>query len=222
MNNRDHKMTSLFCAKGHRKYLLIALLLIIAAGLFIYYKSQAVNLLTAYSPTNPDNTFNAVIEIPAGTQAKWEVNKDNGRLQLESVAGKPRIINYLAYPFNYGFIPRTLLPKELGGDGDAIDVLVLGNTIPRGTVVKVNIIALLKLLDKNEIDDKLIAVPLTGPMSQVNTLAELKRKYPGVIKIIKTWFKHYKKKGKIKINGVVEAADAKALTEQAAENFNHY
>ena len=44
----------------------------------------------------------------------------------------PRIVNYLGYPGNYGMIPRAFLPKNLGGDGDPLDVLLLGPSIKRG------------------------------------------------------------------------------------------
>ena len=46
---------------------------------------------------------------------------------------KPREVKYLGYPGNYGMIPRTLLPKELGGDGDPLDVIVLGPAVERGS-----------------------------------------------------------------------------------------
>ena len=58
--------------------------------------------------------------------------------------GTPRIINYGNYPVNYGMIPKTVLPINLGGDGDPLDAIVLGNPLPRGTVLKAKIIGLLK------------------------------------------------------------------------------
>jgi len=197
----------------------IMLLLLIGLTVLAYYQFYHVNLITAYPAINPDGTFNAVIEIPAGTQAKWEASKKNGRLELETRNGKPRIINYLAYPFNYGFIPRTLLPKSMGGDGDPLDVIVLGNTIKQGSVVEVHVIGVLNLLDKNEIDDKLIAVPNEGVMSHVRTLQQLKKEYPGITKIVKIWFAHYKKKGKIEIKGLSNEQDAKQIALQAAGYF---
>ena len=76
------------------------------------------NFLSDYSPKNSDGTINVVVEIPTGTIAKWEVTKPEGKLEWEFKEGKPRIVKYLGYPGNYGMIPRSILPKELGGDGD--------------------------------------------------------------------------------------------------------
>ena len=74
-----------------------------------------------------------MIEIPTGTTAKWEVVKPSGELRWEFDQGRPRVVRYLGYPGNYGMIPRTLLPKEEGGDGDPLDVVVLGPAVPRGS-----------------------------------------------------------------------------------------
>jgi len=54
------------------------------------------------------------------------VKKPDGIMKWAFEDGKPRVIKYLAYPGNYGMIPRTLLPKELGGDGDPLDIIMLG------------------------------------------------------------------------------------------------
>ena len=59
-----------------------------------------------------------VVEIPAGTNAKWEVDKATGGLHWEQKDGRPRVVQYLAYPGNYGMIPSTSLPYEIGGDGE--------------------------------------------------------------------------------------------------------
>ena len=60
-----------------------------------------VNLLSDIRPTHDDGDVNAVIEIPAGTLEKWELNKSTGRAELELIDGKPRIIKYLGYPGNH-------------------------------------------------------------------------------------------------------------------------
>ncbi len=46
------------------------------------------NYVNDYKPTNQDGTINAVIEIPAGTNEKWEVTKPDGKLVLEHKKGK--------------------------------------------------------------------------------------------------------------------------------------
>ena len=154
------------------------------------------NFLTDYDPINLDGTVNAVIEIPAGTTAKYETNKNNGMLELEQKNGKPRFVQYLGYPCNYGLIPRSMLPKSKGGDGDPLDVCVLGPTVPIGSVVKARPIGILTLLDNGEIDDKVVLVMQSGPFAKVSSLADLDKRFPGVTTIIQTWFTHYKGFGK--------------------------
>jgi inorganic pyrophosphatase len=135
---------------------------------------------------------NVVVEIPAGTDAKWEVTKPDGKLLWQMKDGKPRVVQYLGYPGNYGMIPQTLLPKEQGGDGDPLDVLVLGPAQPRGSVVPVRVIGVLELLDGGEQDDKLLGVAAGTPLGDVTSLAELDANFPGVSAIARTWFENYK------------------------------
>lgn len=138
------------------------------------------NLLTDYEPTNSDGTINVVVEIPTGTVAKWEVSKPDGHLNWKFKKGKPRVVQYLVYPGNYGMVPRTLLPKDRGGDGDPLDVTVLGPTMPRGSVVKAKLVGVLKLLDHGEQDDKLITVFKRSALNNVDNLKELNEKIFGV------------------------------------------
>lgn len=100
---------------------------------------------------------NAVIEIPRNTTAKVEVDHDSGVLRWTRRNGELRHVA-LPYPGNYGLIPRTLSPRALGGDGDPLDVLVLGAPALRGSVLRVRPIAVLRLRDSGEEDDKIIAV----------------------------------------------------------------
>jgi inorganic pyrophosphatase len=154
------------------------------------------NFLSGYEPVNLDGTVNAVIEIPAGTTAKYEVDKDTGMMAIEQKNGKPRYVQYLGYPCNYGMIPKTLLPKSKGGDGDPLDVLVLGPAVPSGSVVRARPIGLLTLVDGGEIDDKIIMVMADGPFASVTGLADLNKRFPGVLTILQTWMTHYKGYGK--------------------------
>lgn len=171
---------------------------------------------------NANGHANAIIEIPAGTSAKWEVSKDDPHaVYWEYEDGEPRVVNYLGYPGNYGAIPGTALPKELGGDGDPLDVIVLGQAVPRGEVVEVRVIGVLKMLDDGEQDDKLIAV-LTqdSPFSQVETIEQLDREFPGVSQIIDLWFANYKgPDGGMEGLGYEDADVALNVLETAAENF---
>jgi len=178
--------------------------------------------LMSMEAIKPDGSVRAIIEIPTGTSAKWEVSKDDPKaVYWEYKNGEPRVVNYLGYPGNYGAIPGTALPKEFGGDGDPLDVIVLGQAVPRGEVVDVNVIGVLKMLDGGEQDDKLIAV-LTqdSPFAHIESMAQLDSEYPGVSQIIDLWFANYKgPDGGMEGLGFEDAASARAVLEAAAENF---
>ena len=73
--------------------------------------------------------------IPVGSVQKWEVSAKTGVLSWEIKNGKLRLIDYFAYPGNYGMIAKTM-----ADDGDTLDVNVLGPTMARGSVAKVRII----------------------------------------------------------------------------------
>ncbi|HWR39630.1 MAG TPA: inorganic diphosphatase [Patescibacteria group bacterium] len=171
------------------------------------------NLYRDFVPVNPDGLVNAVVEIPTGYNDKWEVGK-NGIMNWELKDGKPRIVEYLGYPGNYGMVPRTV-----GGDGDSLDILVLGPTIPRGTWVNVKIIGALKLMDKGEVDDKLIAVVPGSYFASCDSLADLNEKFPGVTTIVETWFTNYKGAGKMKSQGFVEAEEARQIIDAAVKAY---
>ncbi len=175
--------------------------------------------LAGYPAINPSGTVNFVVEIPSGSNQKWEVDKRDGYLRWEFKKGKPRVVKYLPYPGNYGMVPRTILSKEHGGDGDPLDVIVLGPALARGAVVEVRLVGLLRMLDRGEQDDKLLAVAKEGPLSDVKNLADLYKSFPGVTTILETWFGNYKGPGKIKTLGFGDAPEAKAVLAAASKAF---
>ena len=90
-------------------------------------KFSSSNPINEINIKNDDGSYNFFVEIPAGTKEKWEVNKRNGLLELEEKKGRKRVIKFLAYPGNYGFIPQTY-----GADGDPVDVVDMDESIERG------------------------------------------------------------------------------------------
>ena len=151
------------------------------------------NLISDIFPFNEDGTINAVVEIPAGTLEKWEVTKDGSQIKQKIKNNKIRTIDYLAYPFNYGFIPQTILPAEEGGDGDQLDIIIIGSSVKRGSVLKVKPIGTIIALDNNEIDSKIVSVAVNNlQISRLNSIDDLEKNYIGLFEIIKIWIENYK------------------------------
>jgi len=168
-------------------------------------EALAPNFLTDHEAVNPDGTVNMVVEIPAGSNEKWEVKKKSenpqGLLVRDIEDGRPRTVKYLPYPFNYGMVPNTVLSEEKGGDGDPVDVILLGPSRPRGSVHPVKVIGLIKLVDRGQIDYKLIGVSQEDPLGQAGSLEDLNRDFRGITAIIETFFLNYKGPGKMQSSG---------------------
>lgn len=96
------------------------------------------------------NEVNVIIEIPKGSNNKYEIDKATGLIKLDRA-------NYSAapFPYDYGFVPQTLWD-----DNDALDVIVL-TTFPlqTGILVQVRPVAVMEMIDSGESDYKIIAVP---------------------------------------------------------------
>ena len=109
--------------------------------------------------------FTCVIEIQKGFKNKYELDKSTGMLRLDRV-----LYTSTHYPANYGFIPRTYAE-----DNDPLDVLILcqENIVPM-TLVDCMPIGMLRMIDEDENDEKIIAVPLNDPAySCYNDISEL-------------------------------------------------
>ena len=178
------------------------------------------DFLRGFPAKTGERTANAVVEIPCGTNEKWEIKQD-GVMRWDLKNGAPRVVEYLGYPANYGIVPRAVLGKEIGGDGDPLDVLVLGPAMPRGTVASVKVLGIIHLVDGGETDDKLLAVVEQGPLGKIDSLADLDREKPGVTAILKTWFENYKGPGKLTCSGFGSRGDALELLAKCEASFAH-
>lgn len=130
---------------------------------------------------HPPELVTAVIEIPRGSRNKYELDKETGLMKLDRV-----LYSAVHYPGDYGFIPRTLFE-----DGDPIDILVRINepTFP-GCMVEVRPIGVLKMLDKGEPDDKVLAVPVNDPFhSEYFDIADIPQHF---LKEVQHFFHIYK------------------------------
>ena len=151
--------------------------------------------------TITDNGVHAIIEIPAGTNKKIEVNKSSGAFEIDQESGSDRIINFLPYPGNYGYIYKTMMDTESGGDGDALDILIIAESVPTGTHMEVIPIATLKLKDGGEIDTKIIAVPSDPDLQIIDAenFSTFFMEYNAAFQIIEKWFLNYKGIGQMEM-----------------------
>jgi len=164
-----------------------------------------------YIPTFvSNNTINVIVEIPAGTNKKIEYNKETKEFAIDKIDGIERVKRYLPYPANYGFVPSTLSDPAVGGDGDPIDVFLIAESLPTGSVIEAVPIAMLRLIDEGEIDDKIICIPADPALQIVNatSLAEVNKNFPKALEIIKLWVTYNDLSEETEINGYVDAPNA--------------
>ena len=152
---------------------------------------------------NPPEDINVIIEIPAGSNTKYEIDKDSGAVVVDRLVATP-----MFYPANYGYINKTL-----ADDGDPTDVLVVTpSPLAPGSVIRCRPIGILNMEDESGVDEKVIAVPhdkVTKMYTDVNALEDLPKL---LVDQIKHFFEHYKdlEDGKwVKVTGWEDAKSAK-------------
>lgn len=148
----------------------------------------------------------AIIEIPQGSRAKYEIDKPSGLLKLDRV-----IYSSFHYPVNYGFIPQTL-----GQDSDPLDILVLcSQSITPLCIVDATIIGNMQMIDSGEMDDKIIAVASNDPsVNHINNVEDLP---PHFLNELKHYFEEYKvlENKKVEIDNFQDKATALKIVEDA-------
>lgn len=123
----------------------------------------------------------ARIEIPMGSQNKYEVDHKTGKIRLDRV-----LYSSSHYPAEYGYIDHTL-----SEDGDPLDILVFTSapTFP-GCYINSRIIGGMYMIDCGEEDVKLLAVNVGDPRYEnIHTLEDLA---PHFLKEIENFFSTYK------------------------------
>lgn len=152
---------------------------------------------------------NAVIEIPQGSRAKYEVDKATGLLKLDRV-----IYSSFHYPINYGFIPQTL-----GQDGDPLDILVFcSQSIQPLCLVEATVVGNMQMIDSGQVDDKIIAVASKDPsVNHIKSVGELP---PHFINELRNYFEQYKvlENKKVEIDNFQDASIAYNIISEAV-NF---
>jgi inorganic pyrophosphatase len=125
---------------------------------------------------------NGIIEIPKGTRAKYELDKESGILKLDRV-----LFSSVYYPANYGFIPQSYCD-----DKDPLDILIICqiDIVPL-CIVPAKVIGVMRMLDNGEADDKIISVAAGDP--SVNHFDDITGLPQHFISELKSFFEDYKK-----------------------------
>lgn len=155
---------------------------------------------------NPPENVNAIIEIPKGSKAKYEVDKESGLIKLDRV-----IYASMYYPLNYGFIPQTL-----GEDHDPLDIVVLTQVevVPM-CLIPAKVIGVMRMIDRGEADDKIIAVAEQDP--SVSHIIDVKDLPDYLRAELKHFFENYKtlENKKVVVDEFLSKQQAQTILEQS-------
>lgn len=196
----------------------LALIALAAALLLLTGASLASNAVLhpflAAQPKEAPEEANLAVEIPAGSFTKYEI-KEDGLVHVDRFQSMP-----VAYPANYGSMPRTL-----AGDNDPLDALVLTREpLHPGVIVRFRPIGYLKMVDKGEHDEKVIGVPtdkIDPTYANIRDLQDL----PLIERqCIEAFFRVYKDlpegRNPVELSGWGNAAEAKALIRESMQRFD--
>lgn len=130
---------------------------------------------------NAPQEFRVIIEIPLGSNVKYELDKPTGMLKVDRI-----IHSAVFYPANYGFIPQTLAE-----DDDPLDVLVLcQEAVQPLSIIEARAIGIMSMNDSGVKDDKIIAVASGDP--EFNIYKEVRDLPPHRLAVLKRFFQDYK------------------------------
>ena len=154
--------------------------------------------------------FICCIEISKGSKMKYELDKETGRLVLDRV-----LYTSTHYPNNYGFIPKTL-----SGDGDPLDVLVMcQEPIVPLALVKAYPIGVVKMIDSDEVDEKIIAIASGDP--SLNCYSDIQNLPKHILDEIIHFFKVYKQleNKQTSVREILGSREARKIISDAIETY---
>jgi len=155
--------------------------------------------------------FVAVIEIPKGSKVKYELDKVTGLLRVDRV-----LHSAVHYPANYGFLPRTFC-----GDGDPLDVLVLGQEpVTPLCLLRARAIGVMTMTDDKGVDDKIIAIHIDDPeYAHYREAAELP---PHRLRELERFFLDYKvlENKTVNVEGLRGRGDAETVIRAAVRLYD--
>lgn len=169
----------------------------------------------AEQPKGAPEEVRVAIEIPAGSFTKYEIGEEDGLLYVDRFISMP-----MAYPANYGSMPRTL-----AGDGDPLDALVVTRApLHPGAIIQFRPVAVLRMVDKGEADEKIIGVPVDKVDASYSQVRDIKDLPKMEIDRIEAFFRVYKDlpagSSQVRLNGWGDAAEAKRLIVEALKRYS--
>ncbi|KAI8476121.1 MAG: inorganic pyrophosphatase [Monoraphidium minutum] len=159
---------------------------------------------------NAPSEITAIIEIPAGSKVKYELDKETGLLYVDRV-----LASSVRYPHNYGFIPQTLCE-----DNDPLDVLVLMQCqVAPFSFLHVRPIGVMGMLDQGERDDKVIAVHMHDP--EFKHFTDISQMPAHRLAEIRSFFEDYKKNEHkaVRVDDILGAEEARKVVEEAIQLY---
>lgn len=156
------------------------------------------------------DNFIAVVEISKGGKNKYELDKETGMLRLDRV-----LYTATHYPANYGFIPKTYAE-----DDDPLDVLVLcQEKIISLTLVECYPIGVIRMIDGDEQDEKIIAVAKKDPF--LNCYTDVSELPSHISAEIKHFFEVYKQleEKQTMVEEILGREAAEEIIEKCIENY---
>ena len=193
---------------------LLPLVLLLGAGIAAAQEPGHVRhpLLAAQPASEADGAL-LLVEIPTGNAIKYEVDAD-GHLFVDRFLSMP-----VAYPANYGSMPRTL-----AGDGDPLDALVLTRVpLHPGVLLCFRPVGVLRMTDRGEADEKIIGVPtdkVDPSYAAIRDIGDLPRAERDRIEAFFRVYKALSEEGNpVRLDGYGDAEEAKALISGALERF---
>jgi inorganic pyrophosphatase len=182
---------------------------------------------------NFPDILTAFIEIVPADTVKYEIDKKSGWLKVD----RPQLYSNIV-PALYGFIPQTLCDEEVAkfcmaktgkqgirGDQDPMDILVLEEKNIQNGAILVNAIPIggFRMIDKNEADDKIIAVMKDDAVyGKYRELSELN---DSIVNRLKHYFLTYKdipdshEKRKVEIASIYSREEALEVIRKSAEDY---
>lgn len=178
---------------------------------------------------NAPKVVKAYVEITPNDSIKYEICKQSGYLKVD----RPQKFSSLP-PTLYGFIPQTYSAEQTAslshvaqiGDGDPLDICILSELpiVKSDIIMDVRIIGGIRLIDSNEVDDKLISILNCDPFyANINDISQIN---PVIIDRIKHYFLSYKtipgEAIKTKIETIYSSDEAYKVIQAGMADYNQH